>query len=70
MWEELQSLEENIGIKESPKRRFFKDDRDTQSRLLLAMIHFDSFKIRKGRNLQNESNQVKMEYNLQLLKEN
>ena len=54
MWTELKSLKENLGIKEKPSKRFFKDDRVTKSRLLTAMINCGSFKVVSGRELVNE----------------
>ena len=47
MDQELSNMEKNLSFKVSSNNRSMKDDRDIKTRLMVAMINFKSFKIKK-----------------------
>ena len=70
MNQELSNMEKNLSFKESSNNRSIKDDRDIKTRLMVAMINFKSFKIKKYRSLSNEFAAETFIFNEGILKEN
>ena len=54
MDQELSNMEKNLSFEENSYNRSMKDDRDIKTRLVVSMINFKSFKIKKYRSLSNE----------------
>ena len=69
MDKEIGSIEQNLGIKNSVCSRTMKDDRETKSRLIMAILCFKSFEIQSQRDLINEFSVGKEKFNRGVLKE-
>ena len=69
MDKEIGSIEQNLGIKNSVCSVTMKDDRETKSRLMMAILCFKSFEIQSKRDLINEFSVGKEKFNRGVLKE-